>query len=70
MNNFPEIEKVPIVVSQMLSAEVDIIVPKGFDFSNEEALKDIVREQIILPHEVINDASENFWGVDDFCVMI
>lgn len=59
-----------ITVSQMLSAEVSILVPEDFDLDNEDALKDAVREQIMLPHEVINENSTDFWAVDDFCVMV
>lgn len=65
-----ETESINVTISQTLSADVTIQVPKGFDLDNIDALKDIVREQILLPYEIIDEHSSDFWGVDDFCVMI
>lgn len=65
-----EIEVIPITICQVLSADVDILVPKGFDLDNKAALEDMVREQIILPSEVINENSNNFWCVDEFCITV
>lgn len=64
----PYNEKTKVIevnVSQCLSTTVEIEVPEDFDENDEDALKDIVREQIVLP-------SEGRWGwcVDDFCVCL
>ena len=61
---------IEVTVSQMLSSLVTIEVPMDFDIYDKEALENIVREQIYLPSEVINEHSQDCWYVDDFCVMI
>jgi hypothetical protein len=62
---------ISINISQCLSTTVDIEVPEDFkDYDNEELLKDFVREQIILPSEVILEHSQDCWYVDDFCVTL
>ena len=62
---------IPINISQCLSTTVDIEVPEDFeDYDNKELLEDFVREQIILPSEVILEHSQDCWYVDDFCVSI
>ena len=69
----PYNEKTKVIevdISQCLSATVEIVVPKDFDEyeASEDTLKDIIREQIILPSEVILKHSQDCWYVDDFCV--
>ena len=62
---------ITINISQCLSTTVDIEVPEDFeDYDNEELLEDFVREQIILPSELILEHSQDCWYVDDFCVCI
>ena len=62
---------ITVNISQCLSTTTDIEVPEDFeDYDNKELLEDFVREQIILPSEVILDHSQDCWYVDDFCVMI
>jgi hypothetical protein len=61
---------ITVNISQCLSTTVDVEVPENFDESDERVLKDIVREQIILPSEVIFKHSQDCWYVDDFCVML
>jgi hypothetical protein len=62
---------IPINISQCLSTTVDIEVPEDFeDYDNKELLEDFVREQIILPSEVILEHSQDCWYIDDFCVSI
>ena len=64
-------KKLTINISQCLSTTVDIEVPEDFeDYNNKELLEDFVREQIILPSEVILEHSQNCWYVDDFWVGI
>lgn len=64
-------KKISVDICQCLSTTVDIEVPKDFeDYDNKELLEDIVREQIILPSEVILEHSPDCWYVDDFCVTI
>lgn len=63
-------KKITVNISQCLSATIDIEVPEDFeDYDNNELLEDFVREQIILPSEVILEYSPDCWYVDDFCVM-
>ena len=62
---------IEVNISQCLSTTVDIEVPEDFeDYDNKELLEDFVREQIILPSEVILDHSQDCWYVDDFCVSL
>ena len=62
---------ITVNISQCLSTTVNIEVPEDFeDYDNSKALCDFVREQIILPSEVILEHSQDCWYVDDFCVMI
>ena len=64
-------KKLTINISQCLSTTVDIEVPEDFeDYDNNELLEDFVREQIILPSEVILEHSLDCWYVDDLCVMV
>lgn len=65
-----ETKLIEVTVSQMLSSLVTVEVPKNFDIYDENSLKDVVREQIYLPSEVINEHSQDCWYVDDFCVMV
>ena len=84
MNNIPtltqsEEEKAPwndktriitVNISQCLSTTVDIEVPEDFDETDNNALTNIVYEQIVLPSELTLDHSPDCWYVDDFCVML
>ena len=64
-------KKLTINISQCLSTTVDIEVPEDFeDYDNNELLEDFVREQIILPSEVILEHSPDNWYVDDLCVVV
>ena len=65
-----ETKLIEVTVSQMLSSLVTIEVPRDFDIYDKEALENIIRKQILLPSEVINEHSQDCWYVDDFCVMI
>lgn len=69
----PYNEKTKVIevnVSQCLSTTVEIEVPENFDENNEDALKDIVREQIVLPSDLTGKFHEILWCVDDFCVCL
>ena len=69
----PYNEKTKVIevnVSQCLSTTVKIEVPEDFDICDENSLEDIVREQIYLPLEIINEHSQDCWYVDDFCVAL
>ena len=64
-------KKLTINISQCLSTTVDIEVPEDFeDYDNNELLEDFVREQVILPSEVILEHSSDSWYVDEFWVGI
>lgn len=71
----PYNEKTKVIevdISQCLSTTVKIEVPENFDEyeASEDTLKDFVREQIILPSEVLLDHSQDCWYVDEFCVCL
>ena len=59
---------IEVSISQTLSSEVSIQVPEDFEYDTKE-LEEYVRDQIILPSELILEHSKDFWAVDDFCVM-
>ena len=62
---------ITVNISQCLSTTVDIEVPENFeDYDDSKTLCDFVREQIVLPSEVILDHSQDCWYVDDFCVTL
>lgn len=66
----PYNEKVKVVevnISQSLSTFEEIEVPEDFDENDEEALKRIVEEQILLPSEIFIKCG---WCVDDYCVCL
>jgi len=63
-------KSITINISQCLSTVQKIQVPNDFeDYDNEEALKDFVREQIMLPSDCL-ETDGYWWNVDDFCVSI
>lgn len=69
----PYNEKTKVIevnISQCLSTTVEVEVPEDFDENDEEALKSIVRDQVILPSEVLLEHSQDCWYVDDFCVCL
>lgn len=59
-----ETMKIEVTISQTLSSTETIEVPYNFDEGNKDLLRDIVREQVVLPSDKIN------WYVDDFCVAL
>ena len=62
---------IEVNISQCLSTTVDIEVPEDFDdFDNINKLSEFVREQIILPSELILEHSTDCWYIDDFCVTL
>ena len=62
---------IEVNISQCLSSVVEVQVPEDFeDYDNTELLKEFVREQIILPSELISKHSLEYWCVDDFWVGI
>jgi len=69
----PYNEKTKIIevnVSQCLSATVEIVVPEDFDETDNVALELAVREQIVLPSEVVFKHSPDCWYVDEFSVCL
>lgn len=62
---------IEVNISQCLSTTVDIEVPEDFDnYDNMNKLLEFVREQVILPSELVLEHSQDCWYVDDFCVNI
>ena len=69
----PYNEKTKVIevnISQCLSTTVEVEVPEDFDEDNEEALKTIVRNQVILPSELTVKLSPDCWYVDEFSVCL
>ena len=67
--NEEEFREVVVGISQTLSTSVVINIPRKFDLENEDVLKQIVEENVILPSEAISNYSDE-WCVDDFCVTL
>jgi hypothetical protein len=62
---------IEVNISQCLSTIVNIEVPEDFDdYDDMNKLSEFVREQIILPSELVFKHSQDCWYVDDFCVSI
>ena len=61
---------IEVNISQCLSTTVEIEVPEDFDDDNEETLKTIVRNQVILPSELTVKLSPDCWYVDEFSVCL
>lgn len=62
---------IEVNISQCLSTTVDIEVPEDFDdYDNMNKLLEFVREQVILPSELVLEHSQDCWYVDDICVML
>lgn len=58
-------------ISQCLSTVVEIQVPEDFeDYDNINKLSEFVREQVILPSELVLEHSTDCWYVDDFCITL
>ena len=78
MNNTPTLTQseeedapwktIEVNISQCLSTTTTIEVPVDFeDYATKELLEDFVRDQVLLPSDIIDLGR---WNVDDFCVMI
>lgn len=59
--------KIEVNISQCLSTTQEIEVPDNYEY-DPVTLEEYVREQIMLPSEVLLEAGY-FWYVDDFCVL-
>lgn len=59
---------IEVNISQCLSSTQTIEVPDDFEY-DPNILIDYVREQIVLPSEVILEHSDQYWYVDDTCVI-
>ena len=61
---------IEVNISQCLSSTKTIEVPDDFeDWNNTEALRDFVREQIVLPSDCL-EYNGYWWDVDEFWVGI
>ena len=64
-------KKIHVDICQCLSTTVDIEVPENFeDYDNKELLENFVRDQIILPSEIMLEYSPDCWYVDELCINI
>lgn len=57
---------IEVTISQTLSRNAEIEVPLDFDKFNNEILEEMVRSQIELPSDAIQNDE---WIVDDFCII-
>lgn len=59
---------IEVNISQCLSSTQTIEVPDDFEY-DPSILMDYVREQVVLPSEVVLEHSDQPWYVDDICVI-
>jgi hypothetical protein len=58
-------KKINVDICVCLSSTQIIEVPDDY---NSDNLEDYVREQVILPQEILEDNGHCEWYVDEFCV--
>lgn len=61
---------IEVNISQCLSSTKTIEVPDDYDEYDEELLKQIVKDSIMLPSDCIEEEGYYDWYVDDFCVAL
>lgn len=61
-------KKIEVNISQCLSSVQTIEVPDDYEY-DPVTLETYVREQVILPLEVLEKAGDYNWYDDDFCVI-
>lgn len=61
-------KKIEVDISQCLSSLQTIEVPDDYEY-DPVTLEKYVREQVILPLEVLEKAGDYNWYVDDFCII-
>jgi len=59
---------IEVNISQCLSSTQKIEVPDNFEYDNI-VLEEYVRDQIMLPSEILLEHGYGDWTVDDFCVL-
>ena len=82
MNNYPpgaandptapynqKTKKITVDISVSLSATKEIEVPEDMDDYDPVVLEEYVREQIMLPQEILLEHDYGEWIVDEFCVL-
>ena len=61
---------VDVDISVSMSAHYQVEVPEDFDETDNIALEEVVKEQIYLPQDLIDDKIlSDKWIVDEFCVL-
>ncbi len=60
---------IEVNISQTLSCTQYIEVPEDFDESDNKALEELVKQQIVLPSDLIYENRFYCWVEDDFCVL-
>ena len=64
------VKYIPVTISMCLSSSQEVEVPRNFDENNEQALKEIIKEQIFLPTDALEQTGYiKDWTVDDFVVV-
>lgn len=82
MNNYPpgaandptapynqKTKKISVDISVSLSTTKEIEVPENMDDYDPVILEEYVREQIMLPQEILLEHGYGEWIVDEFCVL-
>ena len=82
MNNYPpgaandptapynqKTKKITVDISVSLSATKEIEIPEDMDDYDPVILEEYVREQIMLPQEILLEHGYGEWIVDEFCVL-
>ncbi len=60
---------IEITISQTLSSTQKVTVPIDFNESNNDALEEVVSEQIVLPSDLLFENGYDCWIEDDFCIL-
>ena len=60
--------KLNVDISVCLSSVKEIEVPDDYEY-DPATLEDYVREQIMLPQDILTECGYYDWMTDDFCVM-
>lgn len=66
----PWVRCIDVDISVTLSKTCVIDVPIDFDESDTKALEEAVKDQVLLPQDLIEIGDlPNDWIIDDFCVL-
>ena len=70
MNNEIITKLIDVDISVSMSAHYQVEVPEDFDETDNIVLEEVVKKQIYLPQDLINDnILSDKWTIDEFCVL-